>query len=200
MDNDIKRFFTPNKKLWKIINNTNKVVNEYKSSASSKKMAFKAEEDREEQLEHIVDNSNQLMDFALSFTKTVVRLSFVLFMVVNVYILIMISINYFQTLQLSYLDTLITESYGMLRDVIAAYIIKAATENSLKIVFSVLSDFLDRKYNIDLDKEPTDEFDDPYYNEDPNSNNELNELEPIDLDNNTVEEEEENDGGIDIIK
>lgn len=198
MDNDIKRFFTPNKKLWKIIHNTNKVVNEYKSSASSKKMAFKAEEDREEQLERIVDNSNQLMDFALSFTKTVVRLSFVLFMVVNVYILIMITINYFQTLQLSYLDTLITESYGMLRDVIAAYIIKAATENSLKIVFSVLSDFLDRKYNIDLDKEPADEFDDPYYNEDPN--NELDELEPIDLDNNTVEEEEENDGGIDIIK
>jgi len=156
MNNDFKRFFTPNKYLWKYVDKTNKEINRARSVRSCNL------EEREEKLDHIIDNSNSLLDFSISFTKTVVRLSFVLFMVVNVFVLIMVLINYINSRELSYLDTLITESYGMLRDVIAAYIIKAATENTFKIVFSVLSDFLEKKYDIHMDDKPTN-FDDYYY-------------------------------------
>lgn len=132
MQNDFKRFFTPNKVLWKYI----------KQNQTMKS------DSRDDKVEHIVDNSNELLDFAISFTKTVVRLSFVLFIAVNVYVLTMTTVNYIINRELLFIDTLITESYSMLRDVIAAYIIKAATENSLRIAFSVISDYLEKKYNL----------------------------------------------------
>lgn len=156
MINDFKRFFTPNKYLWKYVDKTNREIN-----YNRLRRGFKATS-REDDLEKIIDNSNSLLDFSISFTKTVVRLSFVLFMVVNIFVLVMVTVNYINSRELNYLDTLITESYGMLRDVIAAYIIKAATENTFKIVFSVLSDYLEKKYDIHMDNKPTD-FDDYYY-------------------------------------
>jgi hypothetical protein len=111
---------------------------------------------------------------------------------VNIFILVMTSINFALTNELLFIDTLITESYGMLRDVIAAYIIKAATENSLRIGFSVLSDYLDKKYDI----KTTDEF-----NPDDYSGDEFTEEDLID-DPEAEDDpscEESMDGGIDLL-
>jgi len=184
-----KRFFTPNINSWKYIPADVKI--------KKKRIKSTALKLSEEEKEAMIDNSTRLVDFAVSFTKTVVRISFLLFVVVNVFILTMTTINYFQTGELLFLDTLIAESYGMLRDVIAAYIIKAATENSLRIGFSVLSDFLDKKYNIDTDKADSFEFDD--YNEDFN-NIDIPEDNEDPQDGRDDNSENNMDGGVDFIR
>lgn len=181
-----RRFFTPDINSWKYNNVPAK---------PKKHNLLKINNNR---LDKIIDNSTELVDFAISFTKTVVKVSFVLFVIINAFILIMLSINYINSGELLYIDSLITESYGMLRDVIAAYIIKAATENALRIGFSVLSDYLDKKYDIKIkDEEDEFEIDDNDY---------IDNIDPMDdEDPMNAEEETENseikpeNGGIDYI-
>ena len=191
MSKHYKRFFTPNINSWKYIPADVKIKKKRIKSTVLKLS------DKEK--DAMIDNSTRLVDFAVSFTKTVVRISFILFVLVNVFILTMTTINYFQTGELLFLDTLITESYGMLRDVIAAYIIKAATENSLRIGFSVLSDFLDKKYNIDTDKADSFEFDDYGDGEDFN-NIDIPEDDEDPQDGRDDISEDNMDGGVDFIR
>lgn len=183
-----KRFFTPNIAAWKYVQPEPRKFN----IGKRKRLGFAGVDDSN--FDKMVNNSTELVDFAISFTKTVVRISFILFVVVNLYILTMLSISFFQTNELMYIDTLITESYGMLRDVIAAYIIKAATENSLRIAFSVLSDYLDKKYDIKVKPKNDDyngydnfDIDVPEDDEDPGSYD-------------SIETEDDMGGGIDIIR
>lgn len=189
MSKHYKRFFTPNINSWKYIP-TDVKIKKKRIKSTVLKLS-------DEEKDAMIDNSTRLVDFAVSFTKTVVRISFILFVLVNVFILTMTTINYFQTGELLFLDTLITESYGMLRDVIAAYIIKAATENSLRIGFSVLSDFLDKKYNIDTDKADSFDFDD--YGEDFN-NIDIPEDDEDPQDGRDDISEDNMDGGVDFIR
>lgn len=183
-----KRFFTPDIAAWKYI----QAKPQKFRFGKRKKLGFAGIDDSN--FDKMINNSTELVDFAISFTKTVVRISFVLFVVVNLYILIMTTIHYFQTNELLFIDTLITESYGMLRDVIAAYIIKAATENSLRIAFSVLSDYLNKKYDIKVKPNQDDSYD---YNEyDDNFEVDIPEDDEDPGANNPMEEDM---GGIDII-
>lgn len=191
MSKHYKRFFTPNINSWKYIPSD---MNIKKRKVKSTVLKLSDEEK-----DAMIDNSTRLVDFAVSFTKTVVRISFILFIVVNVFILTMTTINYFQTGELLFLDTLITESYGMLRDVIAAYIIKAATENSLRIGFSVLSDFLDKKYDINTDKADSFDFDDYGGGEDFN-NIDIPEDDEDSQDGRDDISEDSMDGGVDFIR
>lgn len=191
----LRRFFTPDINTWKYVS-TPELFSAPKPKkkrrlfrGSKKNYRSSIEESR---LDKIINNSTEMVDFSISFTKTVVRISFILFVAVNIFILIMTSINFALTNELLFIDTLITESYGMLRDVIAAYIIKAATENSLRIGFSVLSDYLDKKYDI----KTTDEF-----NPDDYSGDEFTEEDLID-DPEAEDDpsgEESMDGGIDLL-
>jgi len=189
MSKQFKRFFTPNINSWKYV----PIV-----EAKQKKRSAKIMKLSDEEKDAMIDNSTRLVDFAVSFTKTVVRISFILFILVNLFILTMTTINYFQTGELLYLDTLISESYGMLRDVIAAYIIKAATENSLRIGFSVLSDFLDKKYDINTDKSDDIDFDN--YGRDDFNDIDVPEDDEDPQDNKEDESEDEMDGGVDFIQ
>ena len=98
------------------------------------------------------------------------------------------------------MDTLITESYGMLRDVIAAYIIKAGTENALRIGFSVLSDYIDKKYDIKIDNNENN-FDDPsYYDDNSDVDEPSDDEDPSGEDIIDEYDSSEEDGGIDFIK
>lgn len=191
----LRRFFTPDINTWKYVSTPElfsapKLKKKRRLFRGSKKNYRSSIE--ESRLDKIINNSTEMVDFSISFTKTVVRISFILFVAVNIFILIMTSINFALTNELLFIDTLITESYGMLRDVIAAYIIKAATENSLRIGFSVLSDYLDKKYDI----KTTDEF-----NPDDYSGDEFTEEDLID-DPEAEDDpsgEESMDGGIDLL-
>lgn len=191
----LRRFFTPDINTWKYVSTPElfsapKLKKKRRLFRGSKKNYRSSIE--ESRLDKIINNSTEMVDFSISFTKTVVRISFILFVAVNIFILIMTSINFALTNELLFIDTLITESYGMLRDVIAAYIIKAATENSLRIGFSVLSDYLDKKYDI----KTTDEFNPDDYSEDEFTEEDL-------IDDPEAEDdpsgEESMDGGIDLL-
>lgn len=185
-----KRFFTPNIAAWKYVQNKPQKV----KSGKRKRFGFAGVDDSK--FDKMISDSTELVDFAISFTKTVVRISFVLFVLVNLYILTMTTISYFNSGELLFIDTLITESYGMLRDVIAAYIIKAATENSLRIAFSVLSDYLDKKYDIKV-KPNQDEYDYTDYTETDIPDIPVDDEDPG---NDSAEVEDQMDGGIDIIE
>ena len=181
-----KRFFTPNIAAWKYVQ-----AKPHKFRIGKRKYYGFAGLD-DSKFDKMISDSTELVDFAVSFTKTVVRISFILFVVINAYILTMTTISYYHTNELMYIDTLITESYGMLRDVIAAYIIKAATENSLRIAFSVLSDYLDKKYDIKT-KPKTDDYEE-YDN--------FTDIDVPEVDEDPGQDsfEEGMDGGLDIIE
>lgn len=112
-------------------------------------------------------NENELSNKSLSFfgwiqefSKKIVSITFVIFVVINLFVLAAITISYFNSGDLLYLETLLTEIHQTFRDVIGGYIIKSATENAIKIGGGVLEKYLEYrlkfKYNItgaiDFDK------------------------------------------------
>lgn len=102
----------------------------------------------------------EFFNWTLSFTKNVVQACFILFLIVNLFIAIMITYVYLTTKQVVALEIYISEVYNMFITVIGGYIIKSTTENTIKIVFSVLSDWLEKKYGIEGRlKEPEEESD-----------------------------------------
>ena len=122
--------------------------------------------DREK--DKLIRNNVKFVDWSLSFSKNCIQLSFIIFLIANIFIIAGITINYFQMGMLSSFDTYITEVYGMMRDVIGVYIIKTCLENSFKITMSVLSDYIDKKYSIKEENNQNIEFnEDPGYNFNP---------------------------------
>lgn len=191
-----RRYFTPDVNSWKYVNQPTKNTRLKSTNILTRKnKKMKRVKLSDDKLEDMINNSTEMFDFAVSFTKTVVRISFVLFVVVNVFIMAMTTISFFATNQLMYIDTLITESYGMLRDVIAAYIIKAGTENALRIGFSVLSDYVDKKYDIKI--KPNHNEDDDYDNYDV-PDDIIDNVDPSD-DEDPSGDDDFMDGGIDIL-
>jgi len=95
----------------------------------------------------VVKRHTKFFDWTVSYTKKIVQVSFTLFVFVNIYILGMISLVYWREGSVLYLDLLLNRVYDMFINVIGGYIIKSATENSIKIAFSVLSQYLETRYN-----------------------------------------------------
>lgn len=92
-----------------------------------------------------VDNSFKFFNWTISFTKNVVQVAFIIFVIANLFIMGMITANFIRFGELTSMDTYINEIFNMFIAVIGGYIIKAAIENSIKISFSVISDYLDKK-------------------------------------------------------
>ena len=95
-----------------------------------------------------IQSSVSMFNWAMEFTKKIVTITFVIFVITNVFVLCIIFAEYYSMGVVEYLDTLITETHTTFRDVIGGYIIKASMENVSKIGFSVLSQYLEVKYNI----------------------------------------------------
>ena len=102
-------------------------------------------------LEQAADNgvrtSTNMLNWAAEFTKVIVTITFIIFVFANIFVVIMMCFQQF-TYGNSDLSTFITEIHTTFREVIGGYIVKAAMENVSKIGFSVLSDYLDKKYSI----------------------------------------------------
>jgi hypothetical protein len=92
-----------------------------------------------------VHNSFKFFNWTISFTKNVVQVAFIIFVIANLFIMGMITANFIRFGELVSLDTYINEIFNMFIAVIGGYIIKAGVENSVKISFSVISDYLDKK-------------------------------------------------------
>jgi hypothetical protein len=145
-DSTKTRFYVPDINIWK----------------------YKDKDNKEESISPIHDKSQEttvkkrfeFFDWTLSFTKNVVQACFILFLIVNLFIAGMITYVYFKSKQVIALEIYISEVYNMFITVIGGYIIKSTTENTIKIVFSVLSDWLEKKYGIEGRlKEPEEESD-----------------------------------------
>lgn len=136
--------------------------NLYKPKISEWKMAKKSKKDTDTETNNSVNNKGvsddekassvkkhfEFFNWTLSFTKNVVQASFILFVAANIFICVMMTISYFTSYQMMALDTYINKIFDMFISVIGGYIIKSATENTMKIGFSVLSDWVDHKYKF----------------------------------------------------
>ena len=141
------RFYNPDVDSWKY--NDDKKKEESELSPIS-----------DDSQKNVVKKHFEFFNWTLSFTKNVVQACFILFLIVNIFIAGMITYVYLKSQQVIALEIYINEIFNMFITVIGGYIIKSTTENTIKIVFSVLSDWLEKKYGIeDRLKEPEDEPD-----------------------------------------
>ena len=151
------RFYEPDIDVWKF-RKDNEEDQSTPEVDSEENTAVSPIEDKDQQV--VVKKRFEFFNWTLSFTKNVVQACFILFLIVNLFIAIMITYVYISTKQIVALEIYISEVYNMFITVIGGYIIKSTTENTIKIVFSVLSDWLEKKYGIEGRlKEPEDESD-----------------------------------------
>ena len=96
-----------------------------------------------------IEKSTGFLSWIQEFSKKIVAVTFLIFVVVNIFVMIMIVIQYHTSGgELQYLETLITEVHNTFRDVIGGYIIKAATENVLKIGGGIIDHFLENRIEM----------------------------------------------------
>lgn len=100
-------------------------------------------------IENNIEKSNKFFNWIQTFTKKIVTITFVLFVVFQLFNLLLIFMEY-QRGSLLFLDTFITESNETFRVVIGGYIVKAACENTIKIITSLISSYLNKKYQEDV--------------------------------------------------
>lgn len=86
------------------------------------------------------------------FSKKIITITFVIYVLIHIFILAFVAIAYFRTGDIASLDTLITESNTTFRDVIGGYIIKAATENAIKIAGGIIDHYLELKYRTNKEE------------------------------------------------
>lgn len=151
-----QRFFTPDINKWKYVDSDKPTNNQQVLGASN--ISSRGGKITEREKDKLIRSNVKFVDWSLSFSKNCIQLSFIIFLIANIFVIVGLSLNYFQMGALMYFDTYITEVYGMMRDVIGVYIIKTCLENSFKITMSVVSDYIDKKYG---------ESDNNNYNEDP---------------------------------
>ena len=109
------------------------------------------------------------------FSKKIVFGAFLIYITTNIFTFLMIYLAFLNSGDVLSLDTLIIEANTTFRDVIGGYIIKALTENAIKISGSLIDKyigyFLEKKYGIKNTEETNNEeevaknesIDDPDY-------------------------------------
>jgi hypothetical protein len=132
----MSRYYKPNVSRWK-----------NKSSKLSNKVISNGEKNK------TIRRSFGFFDWTVTFTKKCVQISFGIFVLANIFITAMITVNFIKSGELGPLETYMNEVYNMFITVIGGYIIKSATENTMKIGFSVISDYLQMKYGSKLEED-----------------------------------------------
>lgn len=128
--------------------------------------------DEEEASKRTISFFNWIQEFS----KKIITITFYIFVIINIYVLVIIWLAYNNSGDTLYLDTLISETHLTFREVIGGYFIKAATENALKIAGSIIESFLKYKlkkeYNITVSDEEDntvdESIDDPDFIEEEN--------------------------------
>lgn len=98
---------------------------------------------------YMKDKTSRFFIWLQEFSKKVVAITFLIFIIINIFILTVIGLCYFNTGELMYLDTLISEANVTFREVIGGYIIKAAVENAIKISGAAVEKYWDYKMKKD---------------------------------------------------
>lgn len=109
-------------------------------------MARKKIEDIKTVEENTLKKSIGFMSWVQEFSKKIVAVTFLLFLAANIFVMVLMFLEYYSSgMEPSGLDTLLSEVHTTFRDVIGGYIIKAATENVLKIGGAVVEKYLSHK-------------------------------------------------------
>lgn len=99
-----------------------------------------------------------MLSWLQEFSKKIVAVTFVIFVVVHIYILVIFAIEFFTTGNVEDVTTLLSETHDTFRQVIGAYIVKSACENVPKVVGGIFEKYLGVKYlKHSEDEEYTDE-------------------------------------------
>ena len=109
-------------------------------------MAKKKIEDIKTVEENTLKKSIGFMSWVQEFSKKIVAVTFLLFLAANIFVMVLMFLEYYSSgMEPSGLDTLLSEVHTTFRDVIGGYIIKAATENVLKIGGAVVEKYLSHR-------------------------------------------------------
>ena len=109
-------------------------------------MARKKIEDIKTVEENTLKKSIGFMSWVQEFSKKIVAVTFLLFLAANIFVMVLMFLEYYSSgMEPSGLDTLLSEVHTTFRDVIGGYIIKAATENVLKIGGAVVEKYLSHR-------------------------------------------------------
>lgn len=120
----------------------------------------------------------KFMSWIQEFTKKIVTITFLIFILSNIFYLVMILAQFSTTTSITYIDTFITEMHQTFRDVIGGYIVKAAAENVIKIGGGYLIRYMEAKAQVDVERmrlkykdisskpQENEIHEEPYYDED----------------------------------
>lgn len=92
------------------------------------------------------------MSWIQEFTKKIVSITFIIFILSNVFYLVMLLAQFSTSASITYIDTFITEMHQTFRDVIGGYIVKAAAENVIKIGGGYLIRYMEAKAKVDVER------------------------------------------------
>ena len=98
---------------------------------------------------NFISSGSSFFKWIQEFSKKIVTISSIIFVVSNIFILALMFMNYINSNDLSYMDTFIMETNQTFREVIGGYIIKAAAENAIKIAGSIIDKHFNNKSNED---------------------------------------------------
>ena len=90
----------------------------------------------------------EFLSWIQEFSKKVVTLTFIIYIISEIFALIMIFLEYQVSYEVTYIDTFISEINETFRDVIGGYLIKAACENVLKIGGGYLESYMSSKTTV----------------------------------------------------
>lgn len=93
--------------------------------------------------EEITKKSNSFLSWMMEFSKKIIFYTFLIYIIIHIFIIVMTAIDYFKSGNMQCLDTLISEVNQTFRDVIGGYIIKAAVENVSKYSGNILDSWLE---------------------------------------------------------
>ncbi len=99
-----------------------------------------------------IEDNIKFVSWIQEFSKKVVFITFIIFIIANVFYLWIILSKFVVTNEISFLDTFISEMHNTFREVIGGYIVKAAVENAIKIGGNYIKGYLNSKLELENKK------------------------------------------------
>lgn len=94
----------------------------------------------------------EFLNWAQEYSKKIVSITFLIFVLSNIFFLGLITAEFIRNADLTYIDIYMQEVHLTFREVIGGYLIKAATENVIKIGGSYLESYMRTKADIAREK------------------------------------------------
>jgi hypothetical protein len=98
-----------------------------------------------------IKTSIEFLSWIQEFSKKIVFVTFLIFVLANLFFIVIVTLDFIRQGTIQYLDTYISEIHLTFREVIGGYLIKAASENVVKIGGSYMESYMKDKHMISKD-------------------------------------------------